>query len=241
MDFSLPKTSRALDKLQSSLSYSFNDLDLLVEALTHPSASNKQQGAYAHNERLEFLGDSVLNLVVSEVLIRRYDTADEGTLSKMKARLVSKSTLAKLSNHLVLGSYLILGRGEELNEGRRKPSVLADALEAIIAAVYLDGGFSAARRLILNTYGSELDHLCSNGHVPDNKSQLQELCQRWFGTIPTYQLRHTSGPDHHRKFEVDMYLKDKRYGTGVGMTKKQAEQRAAKEALLRLQSQKSNR
>ncbi len=235
---STPSLSEAMYELQAALDYSFDCLDLLVEALTHSSSLNEDPGSRSHNERLEFLGDSVLDLVISEYLMSEFREADEGILSRMKARLVSKDTLAKLSKHLALGTYLFLGRGEELNDGRHKPSVLADTLEALIAAVYLDGGFSPARRFVLNIYREEFGLLSSNGHVADDKSQLQELCQRRFGLLPIYNLRHTSGPDHQRTFEVEVHLNDERYGAGVGMTKKEAEQQAAKQALVRLQESK---
>lgn len=235
---STPKTSEAIHTLQATLGYSFDCHDLLVEALTHSSSLNEDRGSRSHNERLEFLGDSVLDLVISEYLMSEFREADEGTLSKMKARLVSKDTLAKLSQQLALGTYLFLGRGEELNHGRHKPSLLADTLEALIAAVYLDGGFSPARRLVLNIYRDEFNLLSSNGHAADDKSELQEQCQRRFGFLPVYHLQHTSGPDHQRTFEVDVHLKDERYGTGVGRTKKEAEQQAAKQALVRLQESK---
>ena len=234
-----PKTIEAISELQAALGYSFDRLDLLVEALTHSSSLNEERGSQSHNERLEFLGDAVLDLVISEYLMSAFRAADEGTLSRMRARLVSKGTLAKLSKHLALGTYLFLGRGEELNDGRHKPSLLADTLEALIAAVYLDGGFSPARRLVLNIYRDEFGLLSSSGHAADDKSQLQELCQRQFGLLPIYHVRYTSGPDHHRTFEVEVHLKDEQYGIGAGRTKKEAEQQAAKQALVRLQESKA--
>ncbi|HIB54837.1 MAG TPA: ribonuclease III [Nitrospirales bacterium] len=232
------QVSEAMVELQAKIGYSFDRIDLLVEVLTHSSSLNEKRGSRSHNERLEFLGDAVLDLMISEYLMSRFREADEGSLSQMKARLVSKDILSKLSKHLALGTYLILGRGEELNDGRQKPSLLADTLEALIAAVYLDGGLSPARRLVLNIYREEFSPLSSNGHEVDDKSQLQELCQRRYGLLPIYQLRHTSGPDHHRTFEVEVHLKDERYGTGAGRTKKKAEQQAAKQALARLQESK---
>ena len=232
------QNSRAICELQSTLGYAFDCFDLLVEALTHSSSLNEEHASHSHNERLEFLGDSVLDLVISEYLMSTFRQSDEGTLSKMKAKLVSKDTLAKLSKELALGSYLILGRGEELNHGRQKPSLLADTLEALIAAIYLDGGMSSARRLVLDFYERELDFLHSSGHAEDNKSQLQELCQRQFGLLPIYYLRHISGPDHRRTFEVEVHLRHERYGIGVGTTKKEAEQQAAEQALVRLDESK---
>ena len=232
------QNSKTICELQSTLGYAFDRFDLLVEALTHSSSLNEEHGSHSHNERLEFLGDSVLDLVISEYLMSTFRQSDEGTLSKMKAKLVSKDTLAKLSKELALGSYLILGRGEELNHGRQKPSLLADTLEALIAAIYLDGGMSSARRLVLDVYEGELDFLHSSGHAADNKSQLQELCQRQFGLLPIYCLRHISGPDHRRTFEVEVHLRHERYGIGVGTTKKEAEQQAAEQALVRLDESK---
>ena len=168
-----------------------------------------------------------------------FQEIDEGVLSKMKAHLVSQDTLAALSSKLNLGAYLVLGRGEELHNGRQNPSILANTFEAVVAAVYLDGGFSSARQFVLNVSQDQLNGLIANGNVADNKSQLQELCQRKFGFRPVYHLRHTSGPDHHQIFEVDVHLNNNRYGTGAGKTKKKAEQQAAKQALLKIEKIKS--
>ena len=231
----MSRTSDALYELQTTLGHSFVRIELLIEALTHSSALNEWRGNHSHNERLEFLGDSVLDLLISEYLMSEFQEVDEGILSKMKARLVGKDTLAALSRSLSLGSYLFLGRGEELNDGRQNPSILADTLEAVIAAVYLDGGLSSARRLLLNVYREKFNLLNSNGQKTDDKSQLQELCQRRFGFLPVYHLSHTSGPDHHRTFEVEVHLGNDQYGAGAGRTKKKAEQEAAKQALVRLQ------
>ena len=226
--------SESMRELQGILGYSFDRGDLLIEALTHSSSLNEDRGGRPHNERLEFLGDAVLGLVISEYLMSRCPDADEGTLSRMKARLVSKDTLAKLSRQLGVGTHLFLGRGEELNEGRHKSSLLADTLEALIAAVCLDGGYSPARHMVLNLYQEEFSLLTSNGNEVDDKSQLQQICQRRFSLLPIYYLIHTSGPDHNRRFEVDVHLRDERYGSGAGNTKKEAEKQAAKQALVRL-------
>ncbi len=224
-----------MHELQTSIGYSFARLDLLIQALTHSSSLNEGTESSSHNERFEFLGDAILNFVISEYLIIQFQEADEGALSRMKARMVSKNTLVKLSKHLALGIYLHLGQGEELSAGRQKPSLLADTLEALIAAVYLDGGFSAAQQFVLNIYREEFDLLRLNGNTADDKSQLQEICQQQFGLLPVYNLHHTSGPDHRRIFEVGVHLKGEQYGTGTGNTKKEAEQQAAKQAVARLQ------
>jgi ribonuclease-3 len=225
-----------LDALQSALNYQFRNSRLLEEALTHKSFVNEQRTAAASdNERLEFLGDAVLSLVVSEQLATLLPQSPEGALSKHKARLVSESMLAGVAKRLKLGSYLRLGRGEELSKGREKESLLADAVEAVIAAVHLDGGLEASRRVVARLFMQEFSQVASQRHRPgedDYKTQVQEWCQRRFDSLPSYAVVRESGPDHDKVFEVEVSVNGEVVGRGTGRSKKEAEQSAAKQALL---------
>ena len=222
------------DQLQS-FPHGFQDEGLLHEALTHRSYTHAQDtGQPANNERLEFLGDAVLGLIVSERVAGIFPQFSEGELSKVRASLISRTTLAKAARRMELGQWLKLGRGEEVTQGREKSSLLANALEAVIGAVYLDGGIEAARGFIgrsLQQEFSSLEDGDSASLVEDSKSRLQEWTHKNVGSVPRYQLISESGPDHQKIFEVVVYLKKKPMGRGTGRTKKEAEQRAAEEAL----------
>jgi ribonuclease-3 len=225
-----------LDSFQKILGYSFRKPDLLREALTHKSYLNEMRASEKDrpaqdNERLEFLGDAVLDLAVSESLIALYPLSAEGDLSKMKARIVSEVTLARVAKRLGVGEYLLLGRGEERTRGREKPSLLGDALEAVIAAVYLDGGYEAARTMLLKIFEDEIHRLDQHRDELDYKTELQESCQREFDVLPTYRVLSESGPDHQKIFEVKLTIKEELFGIGRGRSKKEAEQQAAKQAL----------
>lgn len=223
------------ESLQTALAYQFVNRALLEEALTHKSHVNEMKTSGApHNERLEFLGDAVLSLIVSERLAGMQPESSEGTLSKLKARLVSEAVLAGVARRLQLGSCLRLGRGEELSRGRDKDSLLADALEAVVAAVHLDGGLDAARRVVDRLYAEEFDLVATQQHRPgaeDYKTQFQEWCQKRFDSLPRYVTVRESGPDHDKIFEVELTVKDEVLGRGVGRSKKEAEQSAAKQAM----------
>jgi ribonuclease III len=225
------------DSLESSLAYRFRHRALLEEALTHKSYVNEQKGAVgAHNERLEFLGDAVLSLLISEHLAAVLPHSTEGTLSKLKARLVSETVLAGVARRLKLGSWLRLGRGEELSKGREKESILADALEAVIAGVYLDGGLEACRQLVIGLFADELAQVATRQHRPgadDYKTRFQEWCQKQFDSLPHYAIVREAGPDHDKLFEVELSVKGNVVGRGAGRSKKEAEQLAAKQALQR--------
>jgi ribonuclease III len=227
------------DTFQNVLGYSFRKTDLLREALTHKSYLNELRTSEKNrpaqdNERLEFLGDAVLDLAISEHLIHLYPLSTEGDLSKMKARIVSEVTLARVARRLGVGDFLLLGKGEERTRGREKPSILADGLEALIAAVYQDGGFETARTVILKIFEEEIHGLDRRREDIDYKTELQECCQRDFDILPTYRVLRESGPDHQKLFEVKLTIKDEVYGIGRGRSKKEAEQQAAKEALEKL-------
>ena len=225
----------SLDSLQTALDYRFRDVRLLEDALTHKSYVNEQRpAAGSDNERLEFLGDAVLSLVVSEQLAVLLPRSSEGALSKHKARLVSESMLADVARRLKVGSCLRLGRGEELSRGREKDSLLADAVEAVIAAVHLDGGLESSRRVVAGLLREELAQVASQQHRPgenDYKTQVQEWCQRRFESLPSYAVVRESGPDHDKLFEVELSVNGAVVGRGTGRSKKEAEQSAARQAL----------
>jgi ribonuclease-3 len=226
-------------ELQKHLGYTFRNSTLLTQALTHKSYLNETRDRFIQdNERLEFLGDAVLDLVISEELGVRFPEAPEGELSKMKAKLVSEISLSKVARSLDLGRFLRLGRGEERTRGREKRSILADALEALIAALYLDAGLALAREIVLEHFSEVLADLLRPGSRIDHKTELQELCQQTFEVLPRYQTMRESGPDHQKLFEVRIEINGEVFGTGTGWSKKEAEQNAAKAALDRLRAQK---
>jgi ribonuclease-3 len=218
-------------------SYRFTNASLLLEALTHKSYVNeRRESVRKHNERLEFLGDAVLSLIISDYLAGQYTELSEGALSKLKARLVSEAPLANAARRLQLGARLKLGRGEERSNGRDKASLLADALEAIIAAVYLDGGFEASRNFTLEVLKDELrqiDNLQERAEGNDYKTRFQEWCQKRYEQLPRYVVVRETGPDHQKIFEVEVRMNERVLGVGQGHSKKEAEQEAARQALER--------
>ncbi len=226
------------DSLQSLLGYRFKALALLEEALTHSSHVNEQKTVpLPHNERLEFLGDAVLSLVMSEYLASALPQSSEGTLSKLKAKVVSEGSLAQMARRLGLGEHLKLGRGEDRSKGREKDSLLADALEAVLAAVHLDGGFEASRAVTRHIFAEELANIAAQQEQPgagDYKTQFQEWCQKTHDTLPRYVTIRETGPDHQKLFEVELSVQGEVVGTGSGRSKKEAEQQAAKQALQQL-------
>jgi ribonuclease-3 len=215
--------------------YRFTNPSFLIEALTHKSYVNERRdSARKHNERLEFLGDAVLSLIMSDYLARRYPELSEGALSKLKAKLVSEAPLANAARRLDLGARLELGRGEELSNGRDKASLLADAFEAIIAAIYLDGGFEASRNFTIEALTDELGQIDVLQEKPggdDYKTRFQEWCQKRHELLPRYVIVRETGPDHQKVFEVEVLVNDKVFGIGRGHSKKEAEQEAAHRAL----------
>lgn len=219
--------------LQERISHTFRDAGLLERALTHKSFANEHHLA-EHNERLEFLGDAVLNLAVSEYLMSACPAAPEGVLSRLRAAVVSEPSLAAAAREIGLGGCLLLGRGEEQTGGREKNSLLADSLEALIAAVYLDAGHAAAAALVLRLFADRIKQTCSSQGTTDFKTELQELCQERMKVLPEYRVVSESGPDHRKQFEVALSIKGRLYGSGVGSSKKEAEQKAAREALEKL-------
>jgi ribonuclease-3 len=217
--------------LEQKLGHVFRDRSLLDTALTHSSYANERRGQGNNcNERLEFLGDSVLGVTVAEHLYRRYGDMPEGRMTRLRSELVCEQSLYRVAQKLELGRYLRLGRGEEHNGGRERPSILSDAVEALIAALYLDGGTSAASAFIHTWLLSELDEsepVC----FTDFKTALQELVQRRSGQSLSYELIGEQGPDHAKLFTVQVLLNGSPVGQGDGRTKKEAEQAAAHNAL----------
>jgi ribonuclease-3 len=230
MEFSEIRMSE-LVSLQNRTKYNFLDLKLLNKALTHKSYANEQSEKLNHNERLEFLGDSVLDILVSDYLVNEFSDFDEGALSKIRAAVVNETCLAKLAKKIDLGSYLLLGRGEDLFDGRQKPSILADAFEGLAGAVYRDGGLSAASKIFLPLLVEEVQKTAESWSFRDFKSDLQEYTQNKLSSIPSYKVVKEIGPDHAKEFEVAVVINNKEQGRGLGRSKKEAEQAAAKIAL----------
>lgn len=218
----------SLDRFCTTLGHRFRTDELLVTALTHRSAAGS-----ASNERLEFLGDALLSMVIAEVLYRRYPRADEGELSRLRATLVKGDTLAGIARELQLGDYLRLGEGELKSGGYRRTSILADALEAVFAAVYLDSDLAACRRLILKLYRQRLEALPPVAELKDPKTRLQERLQASQRPLPVYQVLAISGAPHERRFTIECRLDDLRV-VAEGSSRRKAEQEAARKALEQL-------
>ena len=229
-------TSTDLSELQQKLRYEFENLDFLAESLRHSSFVNENLDLdIQDNERLEFLGDAVLNLVVGHMLMVRYPDLKEGDMSKMRANLVNESQLASIAQEMNLGSYLQLGKGEIQTKGWEKPSILANTFEAVIAAIYLDGGFDAAFKIIDVHFSILLESIVMSTVNHDFKSQVQEIIQMRQQKMPVYTVVHESGPDHEKTFLVRLNAGEIQT-EGEGKSKKAAEQNAAKKCLKLLKS-----
>ena len=211
--------------LEKNIGYTFKDKSLLKAAMTHSSYANENKGNIPYNERLEFLGDAVLQLITSEKLFRESSHMAEGKMSKQRAALVCEDALAGYSAEIQLGQFLLLGKGEEASGGRSRPSILADAFEALIGAMFLDGGMDVAKKFVLRFVDAA--HLS----LQDYKTLLQEIIQKNPGERLSYVVSGEHGPDHDKSFEVQVHLNSNVIGKGTGKSKKQAEQAAAKEAL----------
>jgi ribonuclease III len=224
------------EALQTAAGYRFRDRGLLEHAMTHTSRANEDaSGGVMDNESLEFLGDAVLGFVVADLLFREFPEYDEGEKSKMKAILVSTATLARVAERLRLGDHLLLGRGEEKTGGRRKQALLADGCEALIAALYLDGGIEQARAFIVRELGSFVEQLRRDGvSAQDYNSALQELVQGRNRPLPEYRVVGAIGPDHQKLFDVEVLVAGEPLARATGPSKKEAEQEAARLALTRL-------
>lgn len=220
-----------LTGVEKRIQYRFNNRELLEEALTHRTFVNEAGGK--DNQRLEFFGDAVLDFLLSDLLLKRFPASREGELTKIRAALVDEVSLGRLAAELDLGRALRLGRGEEKGGGREKRSLLADAFEALLAALYLDGGIDPVRRLVHELF----EPLLSAPETlsgRDAKTELQERARLVRGELPRYELKDATGPDHDRRFTVEIYLGDELMGEGVGKTKKEAEQDAARAATILL-------
>ena len=226
-----------LPALQTELGYTFKDLQLLTQALTHSSHANEKSRVVLDNEQLEFLGDAVLGFLVSDFLYRAHPNLNEGQLSKLKGFFVSSANLVKYAERLNLGNYLHLGKGEEKTGGRTKQALLVDALEAVLGAIYLDGGIQEARRVMLPFFEPQIEDVGeSDRQLKDFKTELQEQVQAKHLGRAEYLLASETGPDHQKLFTVEVIIDGESVAHGVGLTKKAAEQAAARQALERVWS-----
>lgn len=221
-----PDRKKELQLFQRQAEIRFKNLELLNLAFSHRSYAN-EQGDVDNNEKLEFFGDSVLGLVVSEYLLMVLQGKTEGEMAKAKSFVVSEDSLAEIARRLRLDNFILIGRGEEYSGGRSKKTLLADALEAIIGAYYLDSGFKAARIFVQQLFAPEIHKVLEDRHRKDYKTLLQEYAQKRFKSYPHYHIAQRKGPDHNRTFWIEVTVNKKAYGPGVGKNKKEAEQEAA--------------
>jgi ribonuclease III len=231
----LAERKKTLKMFQEKIGYRFKSLELLDQGLRHKSFVNeKPEDCLEDNERLEFLGDAVLELVISHLIMERHPDYSEGDLSRLRAAVVNESRLANLAKELSLGDLLLLGKGEEITRGREKNSILAASLEAVLATIYLDGGFKKASGVITELFSDPLKLADQEGFYRDFKTKLQEAAQESLKAIPRYLLVKDFGPDHNKVFGVKVIIQGKVAGIGAGKSKKEAEQRAAQKSLQNL-------
>lgn len=230
------KEKNRLAELENSLNYKFNDISLLNLAMTHSSYANEHRlGVVENNERLEFLGDTILNLVVSQYLYKKYPNHPEGELTKIRAKVVCEYSLAYVAKKINTGKFLLLGRGEEATGGRDRESILADAAEAIVGALYMDSDFETTSSILLNLFESDIVRAVAKGDLfNDFKTELQEFVQKNGKSNMEYMVVKEEGPDHNKKFFIDVFIDGEVIGSGNGRNKKDAEQMAARKALIRL-------
>jgi ribonuclease-3 len=212
--------------LQKSLGYQFKNEKLITEALTHRSYSKE-----FNNERLEFLGDAVMDLIVGEYLFFLYPEAEEGFLSKLRAALVNEESFTRFAKKLDLGKYLKLSNAEENNGGREKPSILSSAFEALVGALYLEAGFDKTKEIALKLLKKVYPEINPDELLKDYKTNLQEITQAYFGEVPEYRVINSTGPDHKKQFEIAVYIQGKKYATAKGKSKKVAQQEGAKKTI----------
>ena len=217
--------------LQKRLGYSFKKSELLELALTHPSVNHKQIKAFNNNQRLEFLGDAVLQMIISAELYRQFPTRNEGTLSEVRAQMVNRDALAEQAVQIKLGKELVLSRGEDRNGGRKRDSALADAFESVVGAIYLDGGFMKVKKFILTQFSERFEGADAGRHVGNPKGELQEILQGKSAVAPEYRLLDSKGPDHDRSFECAVRHSGHELARGTGKSKKTAESDAATKAI----------
>jgi ribonuclease-3 len=229
-EVSISRETVILEECQKTIAYTFRQLDLLRAALTHASGADTR---LASNERLEFLGDAVLGLITCEQLFSRFPDYEEGDLTKIKSVVVSRRTCARISRNLNLGDFLFLGKGMHVHTAV-PPSLLADVFESLVAGIYLDGGLDEARRFVLRHIGPEIEQVADGAHAGNFKSLLQQVAQREFGATPQYQLLDEKGPDHSKCFKIAAAIGKSRYAPAWGRNKKEAEQKAAMNALAQI-------
>lgn len=222
-----------IEKFEKIIRYEFNNKDYILEALTHSSYSNENK-KFLFNERLEFLGDSVLGIIISDYLFKNETELPEGELTKLRANIVCEESLSEVANDINLGIHMFLGKGEEATGGRERASILADAFEAVIAAIYLDGGIDNARNFVLRNMKKIIDDSIKGRIFRDYKTHLQELLQSKGENNINYKLKEEKGPDHNKRFVMQVMLNESILGIGEGKSKKEAEQCAAKEAIRRM-------
>ncbi|NLV76393.1 MAG: ribonuclease III [Tissierellia bacterium] len=222
--------------MQKKINYFFKDIELLNISLTHSSYSNENKmRANENNERLEFLGDAIIGLVVSEYLYNRFKEFPEGEMTKKRAAIVCESSLAFAARKINLGDYILLGKGEEATGGRNRDSILADAFEALAGAIFIDGGLNSTRNYLLGMFEEEVIYAISKGNLfIDYKTELQEVLQKKGKPKIEYNVEKEVGPDHNKKFYMNVIVENKIIGSGMGRNKKEAEQMAAKQALIRI-------
>jgi ribonuclease III len=219
-------------KLEKCLDYQFKNKDLIIEALTHKSYKKPY-----NNERLEFLGDAVLNLIVGEFLFTKFNKSNEGELSKIRASLVNETGFTRLANDIKLGDFIYISTAEERNKGRTKASILSDAFEAIMGAIYLEAGLEVLKPIILDLLEKSYEKINLDVLFSDYKTALQEITQAKFASIPEYRIEGSYGPDHKKEFEVSIWIDDTNYGSASGKSKKLAQQAAAKIAIEKLKGE----
>ena len=217
--------NKSFEKLQKVIEYNFNNLEVLITAMTHKSYAAESE-LKTYNERMEFLGDSILSVIVAESLYLRFSDETEGKLSQLKSQIVSAQNLSGWAKEIKLGGFILLGKSEDGDEARSREGLLCDAFEALVCAVYLDGGIEEAKKLVLRFLDKQQQIV-----ITDYKSRLQETAQSEFKILPEYKVVREYGPDHDKKFEVSVYVKNKLLGSGEGHSKKEAQQAAAKKAI----------
>lgn len=221
-----------ISDIEKKLGYHFNDHSFLVLAFVHRSFINENKTIHQHNERLEFLGDSVLGMLISEFLYHSLPTTPEGQLSYLRSRLVEASSCVNYVQKLGVSSYILLGKGERMNDGRGRESILADLFETIIGAIYLDGGIEAAKTFLFENFSEQFKEILRTP-LRNWKAILQDYCQKKFQQTPVYQVLEESGPDHSKVFQISVMVNHQELGRGVGPSKKEAQQSAAEDALSR--------
>lgn len=225
-----------IKEIQDKINYQFKNISLLEQALIHRSYGNENwKYKHVNNEKLELLGDAVLDLIVTEYLYLNFEADSEGELAKLKAMIVSEPVLAAISQNINLGKYLLLSKGEEITNGREKESILGDAFEALLGAIYLDSGFENVKKIATKYLKYKIDHVKEDESLIDYKTIFQEYTQKEFKKIPEYCVIDETGPDHSKSFKVVVKLKEKIVSEGIGKNKKMAEQMAAKNACKKLE------